>query len=678
MKHKFGTRVVAGIMSVTMLMLSLPYSSEQVTADTTTTQIYYEDFEDGDTGSFEGRGGVETLAVTTDDAYDGTYSLEVSGRTSSWHGPTLLVYGDDSDVNLETGVQYTVSVHVKAEWYNSITLSTDTTDTDGNRSYANLDSVTYDGSGWVEFTDVKFSIPTDTSTFYLYLECNDTANLYVDDFEITAQTYELEDLEGLKDVYSGYFKIGTAVTASELASSTTQELITTHFNSITLGNELKPDSVMDEDATLEVYEETGDDTQIQVSLDDASSILEFAAENDIPVRGHVLVWHQQTPLWFFKEGYDEDADWVDEDTMTARLENYIKAVMETLAEEYPDVEFYAWDVVNEAASDSGTIRDGGDDTDNGESPWVAVYGDQEYIELAFKFAREYAPEGCELFYNDYNEYITTKMNYIVSDILEPLIEEGLIDGMGMQSHLDEDYPSISLYETALETYIDLGLDVQITELDVTIDDDSDEEFETQAEYYSDLFDLYVEHYEDISAVVFWGTTDDQSWRSSYYPLLFTDEYIAKPAYYAIIDDVEALEDSSEEEEETTTTTEETTTEEETTTTTETTTSTTSTDEIISTEETTTSAEDTTSADETTSTEEFTTETEILYGDCNLDGQINLCDSVTLAQYLVSKVDLQDSALDNVDVDLDGDVDNDDASILLQFQVGTVTTLPYTE
>ena len=109
--------------------------------------------------------------------------------------------------------------------------------------------------------------------------------------------------------------------------------------------------------------------------------------------------------------------------MTQRLENYIKIVMETLAKDYPDVTFYAWDVVNEAASDAGTIRPAGSNNEvNGQSAWVKVYGDQSYIPLAFEFAKKYAPAGCKLFYNDYNEYSPNKQAYIISDILKPLIE----------------------------------------------------------------------------------------------------------------------------------------------------------------------------------------------------------------------------------------------------------------
>ena len=236
MKFKFGKRLVAGLLCAALAAVSIPTSNAIISAedsDDGTTQVYYADFEE-DIGEFSGRGGVETLEISTEQVYDGNYSLKVSGRTSSWHGPWIEVSS-----MLEAGVQYTVSAYVRTEWYNTITLSTDYTDSDGNRSYANLSSATCDGSGWVEFSNIKFSVPSDAESFYLYFECNDTATIYLDNFEIrSAEVYEIEDIDALKDVYANYFKIGTAVTTSELASTSTKNLITKHFNSITLGNEM--------------------------------------------------------------------------------------------------------------------------------------------------------------------------------------------------------------------------------------------------------------------------------------------------------------------------------------------------------------------------------------------------------------------------------------------------------
>lgn len=307
---------------------------------------------------------------------------------------------------------------------------------------------------------------------------------------------------------------------------------------------MKPDSVIDKNATLKYVEETGDDTNPQVSFSAAKSVLDYCQKNNIPVRVHTLVWHSQTPDWFFKENYDASGEWVSSEKMIKRMENYIKNYFETLTQLYPDVDFYACDVVNEAWTDNGTPRDPGEQGSSGssKSAWVQVFGDNSFIEYAFTFARKYAPSNCKLYYNDYNEYMQNKTMAIVN-MANDLKEKGLIDGIGMQSHLDarsgsDAFPSISAYEKAVKAFTETGLDVQVTELDATIPGNTDANYEVQASYYSDIMDILVKYSDGISAVVFWGINDDGSWRASQYPLLFNAEYKAKPCFYSIVDGIE--------------------------------------------------------------------------------------------------------------------------------------------
>lgn len=154
-------------------------------------------------------------------------------------------------------MQYTVSAVAKTEWYNSIKLSMEYTDASGERHYSNLQAQTSNGD-WATFSGIKFSFSEDVSKVYLYFECNDTATMYIDDFEVrTAPVYQIQkDIPSLKDVYANDFKIGTAVTTEELAPQSTKDLIAKHFNSITLGNELKPESILDKSATQASGSET--------------------------------------------------------------------------------------------------------------------------------------------------------------------------------------------------------------------------------------------------------------------------------------------------------------------------------------------------------------------------------------------------------------------------------------
>lgn len=543
---------MAGILGTGMLctgLLSVCTGTMPADAATDATVLYSNGFEDGNVSDFTGRGGVETIAATTEQAHTGEYSMCVSNREKNWNGPQFLL-----DNRCEAGVEYTISAWVRAEWYNNINLSMEYTDAGGVRHYSNLKSVTNQGDGWSEFSDVKLSFTSDVTNVYVYFECNDTAKIYVDDFELkSAPVYDIqEDIASLKDVYADYFKIGGAVTAGELAPQSAQNLILKHYNSLTPGNEMKPDALLDYDATIA----TGNYVDPQVSLDSARSILDFCRDNSISVRGHVLVWHQQTPDWFFRENYQAGDDWADKDTMLQRMENYIKNVFAAIEAEYPTVDFYAYDVVNECYLDDGSPRTGGANNGSAQtSPWVQIFGDNSFIEYAFQYARKYAPEGCKLYYNDFNEYMPGKTQAIY-DMAMDLKEKGLIDGIGMQSHLDVGFPTASAYKKALDKFASTGLDVQITELDITTSDTSEAGFEKQAQLYSDILDACVEYKDSISAVVFWGTTDDKSWRGDRCPLLFDGTFTAKPAYYAIIDgmDIPAVTTTTPTETTTTTTT----------------------------------------------------------------------------------------------------------------------------
>ena len=503
------------------------------------------DFDNNTTQNWNGRGSAK-VELSTKYAHSGTTSLYVSGRTQLWNGATRSA----ADI-MEAGGYYKVGTYVlyDGDQYTdtqkfSINLQYDL---NGKENYYTIATETANKGEW-KYVGSEFTVPEGATNFYIYVQTGytsapkeqDLMDFYMDDAvgEHLPDPAIQDDIASLKDAYSDYFKIGCACAGSEFAQGATKDLIKKHYNSLTLGNELKPDSVLDQALSQKYVAETGDDTMPQISLNEADEMLKFAGENKIPVRGHVLVWHSQTPDWFFKENFDPNGAWVSKDKMTQRLENYIKTVMETLKKDYPDVEFYAWDVVNEAASDAGTIRDAGSNNEvNGQSAWVKVYGDQSYIPLAFEFAKKYAPAGCKLFYNDYNEYSPNKQAYIISDILKPLVEKNLIDGVGMQSHISMSYPTIDLYKSAMQQYADLGLEVQVTELDVS---EKSNEYADQlalAQRYQDVFKMYKEMKDsgvNLSAVVIWGITDSTSWIGGY-PLLFDKDYQAKPSYYAVID-----------------------------------------------------------------------------------------------------------------------------------------------
>ena len=165
----------------------------------------------------------------------------------------------------------------------------------------------------------------------------------------------------------------------------------------------------------------------------------------------------------------------------------------------------------------------------GNSRWVLIYGDDSFVINAFTYARKYAPANCKLFLNDYNEYMPAKTNDIVN-IANKLKQLRVVDGIGMQSHLDIVYPNSQVYNIALEKFLSTGLEVQITELDITSNNE-----EAQALIYKEIFSITLKHADQILAVTLWGAHDNNSWRRNQNPLVFGDNYSPKKAYQSILE-----------------------------------------------------------------------------------------------------------------------------------------------
>ena len=454
--------------------------------------------------------GSSVLSVIDDEAASDKKALLISGRKDAWNGADYkaeLFRGNEIDVKgsfrsgnkaVRVSIQYNVQGNTL---YNMIfTVSTK----DG--SYTS-------GSG-------KYMIPKNASSIIVYIESDELGDIYADDLSVEVcgdYTYypeaveteyvDTSDYPSLKDAYSGLFRIGTAVSEKQLKTSEFTELIKAQFSSITAGNEMKPDFLLDKGTSLSDLEKYGDAPAVKFGH--LRIGLDFAKENGITVRGHTLVWHSQTPEWLFYKDYDINGELADRELMLKRMENYIRSVMEWTTENYPGL-ISAWDVVNEAADDNGGMR---------ESLWYKTVG-EDYIQKAFEFARKYAPKDAKLFYNDYNSYQKRKQDDIISFLL-PVVQAGNIDGVGMQSHIGT-YTSISEFMNALQRYHDeLGVEIQITELDIAADR-SDNWEEKQGEYFGKFMSEIVRLRKEgvpITSVTLWGMTDDLSWKASDSPPL---------------------------------------------------------------------------------------------------------------------------------------------------------------
>lgn len=375
---------------------------------------------------------------------------------------------------------------------------------------------------------------------------------------------------------------GTIVQYSQLNDDTLFELIPKHFNAITIENELKPDCLFgysnDKCPGTQEVELNGekvliptlDFTRADAILDKILEMNEKNPDNQVKVRGHVLLWHSQTPKWFFCEDYDKTKSYVSADEMNKRLECYIKTIMEHYFNEnskYKDL-FYGWDVVNEAVSDKGgyrTDKEPGadtldDDIRSTKSTWWYIYQNNDFINNAFVYANKYAPNNIELYYNDYNTYIPAKRDTIVDLLTDIKNTEGArIDGMGMQAHYNLESPSINAFETVLRTFSEVVDKVQITELDLKASSNYDgtdttqsDEYTKQAYRYKALYEsiikLNAEDGINVSGITMWGSIDTYSWlqnvsnvgggadgNQKHCPLLFDGNYQAKPAFWAFVD-----------------------------------------------------------------------------------------------------------------------------------------------
>ncbi|MBR0229068.1 MAG: endo-1,4-beta-xylanase [Clostridia bacterium] len=336
--------------------------------------------------------------------------------------------------------------------------------------------------------------------------------------------------------YEGIFTIGVATSPVVLKDERAAALIASNFNSLTCENQMKADAVLDRSASIR----SGDNTRAKLNFSKAGPVLAFAQEHGMKVRAHTLVWHSQTPRWFFAENWSSlpSAPLVDRDTMLLRMENYIRDEMEYVNAKYPGV-VYAWDVVNEAIDPSmghpAGIRTEG-------NLWYDTIG-EDYIEWAFTFARMYAQPEQKLFYNDYSCTQLSKLVFLRT-LLKTLHDKGVLDGLGMQSHLGVDSPTVLDYENAVSQYARLGITIHVTELDIGSADNSPLGQMRLASRYRSLFTMLervkVRSGYDIGNVTVWGLKDDQSWLNSpsekKYPLLFDKNFGYKPAFFGALQD----------------------------------------------------------------------------------------------------------------------------------------------
>jgi endo-1,4-beta-xylanase len=301
--------------------------------------------------------------------------------------------------------------------------------------------------------------------------------------------------------------VGVALSAAHLAEGPYAEAAL-EFNYVTPENEMKWDVT--------------EPTQNGFTFELGDQIVDFAVQNGMKVKGHALVWHNQLPQWL--------TSMTNADQIRSAMINHIQGVME-----YYRGKVIAWDVVNEAFDDDGSLRD---------SIFSRYLGDS-FIEAAFRAASEADPD-VKLYYNDYDIESAYDKADSAYELVRDFVERGVpIDGVGMQMHTrttDED-PPLPEFEANLQRIVDLGLEVVLSEMDVRLC--ADGTFEQQRTRYHDLIEVCMNE-PKCTAITIWGITDQYSFLNERTdlqcagtepprPLLWDDDYDEKPAYTGVMD-----------------------------------------------------------------------------------------------------------------------------------------------
>jgi len=311
--------------------------------------------------------------------------------------------------------------------------------------------------------------------------------------------------------------VGAAVSSRRLSDRDLAEILQTEFIQIEPENEMKF-------ALIHPRENT--DPQ-PYDFNGADALVAFARAHGLLARGHTLVWHRQLPNWLSQRTYNQAQ-------LSTILHDHVNAVVGRYR-----AEVYAWDVVNEAFNDDGSLRD----TIWYNKPGIGCASDgTKYIEQVFGWAHG-ASKTARLFYNDYDaEPINQKSNAIYSMALDFKRRGVPLDGIGFQLHLDPafDKPeTLQSFHANMRRFADLGLEIHFTELDVRLKDSSAASLAAQAHLYGEIVKTCLE-FPACKMIQTWGITDRYSWIPGWYPRLgwalpWDASYNRKPAYFAMRD-----------------------------------------------------------------------------------------------------------------------------------------------
>jgi endo-1,4-beta-xylanase len=300
------------------------------------------------------------------------------------------------------------------------------------------------------------------------------------------------------------FLVGVAVSNSRIETDPLYlEKVTSQFNSLTPEYAFKPANIHLAPNHFNFYE--------------ADKLVDFAMKNNQQIHAHTLIWHEDFPQWMW--GFQGD------------YRELMKLHIQTIMTRYKG-KIRCWDVVNEAFNDDGNLR---------PSPWLEKIGD-EYVALAFQFAREADPEALLFFNENFLETKPQKQQAVINMINNFRASGIPIDGIGLQFHIAYNYPTEKQIKNALKLFAGTGLKIHLSELDIALNINGTEKKPSYRllKEQKRKMEFIVTEYRKLSAqnkyaITLWGVSDQHSWIKSFFerddwPLLYDDNYRIKPAY----------------------------------------------------------------------------------------------------------------------------------------------------
>jgi len=315
---------------------------------------------------------------------------------------------------------------------------------------------------------------------------------------------------------SRHILIGAAAASRFLVEADYSAILGSEFSQLQAENEMK----------FEVIHPRPDSDPEPFDFKGGDALVAFAQSHNMVVRGHTLVWHNQISKWVAEGKYTAPQ-------LATVLQGHIHTVMTHYASKV-----YAWDVVNEAFNDDGTMRH----TLWYDQPGIIAGKGTEYIERVFRWAHQADPD-AKLFYNDYDAEAINRKSEAIYKMAKDFKKRGVpLDGIGFQTHVSLKFDhsaKLASFAKNMDRFAKLGLEIHLTEIDIRLTDSSPASLAAEAKLYGEITTLCVQQ-PACKLLQTWGFTDKHSWIPGFYKgqgwaLLWDEKYQKKPAYESVRD-----------------------------------------------------------------------------------------------------------------------------------------------